>query len=209
MSRYEAKESDDATIMAALGTLAERHPHFGFRKLFVLLRQAGQLWNHKRVRRVDRAMELNLRRRCKKRYKCEAPASLLQPIRPNQAWSADFMSDALCDGRLFRTFNIIDDYNREGLRIEVDISLTAQRITRVLDQLVAVRGSPQRIRTDNGPEFTSSDFSAWCKANDVGSEFIEPGKPTQNAFIERFPTTAVMPISLQMPATNLEMWTRA
>lgn len=172
--------------MGALAELAEQHPRFGFRKLFILLRKAGNTWNHKRVRRVYCAMKLNRRRRFKKRYRAEVPASLLQPIRPNQGWSADFMSDALYDGRGFRTFNVIDDYNREGLRIEVDVSLTAERVTRVLDQLVVIRGCPERLRVDHGPEFTSAQFTAWCETNGIDLEFIQPGKPAQNAYIERF-----------------------
>jgi len=131
-------------------------------------------------------MKLNLRRRCKKRYRPEAPAPLLQPIRPNQGWSADFMSDALSDGRVFRTFNVIDDYNREALRIEVDVSLAAERITRVLEQLILVRGPPERIRVDHGPEFTSALFTARCETNGIEIEFTQPGKPTQNGFVERF-----------------------
>ena len=153
VQRYEHKIRDDSEIIDALTALVERHPRFGFRKLFVLIRKAGHAWNHKRVWRVYCAMKLNLRRRFKKRYRCETPAALLQPIQPNQAWSADFMSDALYDGRAFRTFNVIDDYNREALRIEIDISLTAKRVTRVLDQLILIRGRPERIRVDRGPEF--------------------------------------------------------
>ena len=186
---YEPKRRDDTEIMKALTALVERHPRFGFRKLFVLIRKAAHPWNHKRVWRVYCAMKLNLRRRLKKRYRSQAPSALLQPIRPNQAWSADFMSDALEDGRAFRTFNFIDDYNREGLRIEVDISLTAERVSRALDQLVWVRGTPERIRVDHGPEFTSAAFTAWCERHGVELEFIQPGKPTQNAFIERFNRT--------------------
>ena len=183
VQRYQAKRPDDDELMDALGALAERHPRFGFRKLFVLLRKAGHPWNHKRVWRVYCAMKLNRRRRFKKRYRPEAPACLL---RPNQAWSADFMSDALYDGRPFRTFNVIDDYNREALRVEVDVSLTAERVLRVLDQLLVVRGRPERIRVDHGPEFTSATFSAWCEDHGIALEYTQPGKPTQNSFIERF-----------------------
>ncbi len=186
VNRYKARGRDDSEIIEALTVLAERHPRFGFRKLFVLLRKAGYPWNHKKVWRVYCSMKLNLRRRFKKRYRAEAPASLLQPIRPNQAWSADFMSDALYDGRAFRTFNVIDDYNREGLRIEVDVSLTAERVVRVLEEIIAVRGCPERIRVDRGPEFTSALFVAWTETRGIELEFIEPGKPAQNAFIERF-----------------------
>jgi putative transposase len=186
VKRYEYKRRDDGEVIDALARLAERHPRFGFRKLFILLRKAGHGWNHKRVWRVYCSMKLNLRRRCKKRYQPAAPAPLLQPIRPNQGWSADFMSDALSDGRVFRTFNVIDDYNREALRIEVDVSLAAERITRVLEQLILVRGRPERIRVDHGPEFTSALFTAWCETNGIEVEFTQPGKPTQNGFIERF-----------------------
>jgi len=164
--RYVHKRRDDSEVIDALSALAERHPRFGFRKLFKLLRNAGHPWNHKRVWRVYCAMKLNLRRRFKQRYKPQAPAALLQPIRPNQAWSADFMSDAL--------------------RIEIDVSLTAERLTRVLDQLVLVRGCPERIRLDQGPEFTSALFCAWCESHGVALEYIQPGKPNQNGFIERF-----------------------
>ena len=184
--RYTVKGRDDGEVVEALTGLVERHPRFGFRKLFKLLRRGGHGWNHKRVWRVYCAIKLNLRRRFKRRYKTQTPAPLLQPVRPNQAWSADFMSDTLADGRTFRTFNLIDDYNREALRIEVDFSLTAERVTRVLDQVVMVRGLPERIRVDNGPEFTSDCFGNWCKERAIGIEFIEPGKPNQNAYIERF-----------------------
>ena len=186
VKRYEAKRGDDGEVMDALGELAERHPRFGFRKLFILLRKAGHGWNHKRVWRVYCLMKLNVRRRFKKRYRPEAPASLVQPIRPNQAWSADFMSDALSDGRGFRTFNLIDDYNREALRIEVDVSLTAERVLRVLDQVATIRGLPERLRVDHGPEFTSAAFVEWCQSRHIDLEFTQPGKPMQNGFIERF-----------------------
>jgi putative transposase len=186
VKRYEPKPRDDSEVIDALGELAERHPRFGFRKLFILLRKAGHPWNHKKVWRVYCAMKLNRRRRFKKRYRPAVPDVLLQPIRPNQAWSADFMSDALYDGRAFRTFNVIDDYNREALRIEIDVSLTAERIIRVLDQLITIRGRPERLRVDHGPEFTSAVFAAWCMSHGIELEFIQPGKPAQNAFIERF-----------------------
>ncbi|MQM38302.1 IS3 family transposase [wastewater metagenome] len=186
VQRYEPKRPDDGALIDVLAELAERHPRFGFRKLFVLLRKAGHPWNHKRVWRVYCAMKLNHRRRFKKRYRPEAPERLLQPLRPNQAWSADFMSDALYDGRAFRTFNVIDDYNREALRVEVDVSLTAERVLRVLDQLLVVRGRPERIRVDHGPEFTSAVFVGWCQTHGIELEYTQPGKPNQNGFVERF-----------------------
>ena len=183
---YETEPVDDTPVIDALAALVGRFSRYGFRKLFKLLRTAGHSWNHKRVYRVYCLMKLNQRRRHKKRYKPEAPQPLVQPIRPNQSWSMDFMSDALRSGRAFRTFNVLDDYHREALRIEIDVSLTAERVVRVLEQLITLRGKPDRLRTDHGPEFTSAIFAAWCEHHGIEQEFIQPGKPTQNAFVERF-----------------------
>ncbi len=183
---YAPAPSDDTAVIEALSELVERHPRYGFRKLYTLLRGAGHGWNHKRVYRVYCLMKLSQRRRHKKRYKPEAPQPLVQPIRPNQSWSMDFMSDALRSGRAFRTFNVIDDYHREAIRIEIDVSLTAERVVRVLEQLVTFRDKPERIRTDHGPEFTSALFVAWCDHHAIDLEYIQPGKPMQNGFVERF-----------------------
>ena len=186
MRRYTPKRPDDTPVIEALTKLVDTHPSIGFHKLFLRLQRMGHPWNRKKVWRVYCAMKLNIRRRFKRRYRPEAPECLLQPIRPNQAWSADFMTDALMDGRSFRTFNVIDDYNRESLLIEVDVSLTAARICRSLDQLLLIRGVPERIRVDHGPEFTSSVFVEWCRSRGITLVYTQPGKPTQNAFIERF-----------------------
>jgi len=125
-------------------------------------------------------MKLNMRRRFKKRYRPEVPATLVQPIRPNQAWSVDFMSDCLSDGRALRTFNVIDDYTREALCIDIDLSLTAERVIRTLNQVLLMRGEPERIRLDHGPEFTSDASSQWGRQGD------RPGfHPTGKAYPER------------------------
>lgn len=186
VKRYATKRADDSEVIDALTALAERHPRYGFPKLFALLKRANHPWNHKRVWRVYCAMKLNRRRRFKKRYRPEAPVTLVQPIRPNQSWSADFMSDALYDGRVFRTFNVIDDYNREALCIDIDLSLTAARVLRTLERVIVMRGKPERLRLDHGPEFTSALLGMWCQYQGIEREFTQPGKPTQNAFIERF-----------------------
>ena len=111
------------------------------------------------------------------------------PERLDQVWSADFMSDALYYGTRFRTFNAIDDHNREVLAIEIDTSLRAPRMVRVLERLKAQRGVPDVIRVDNGPEFLSEAFTDWCRANGVLIQYIQPGKPNQNAYIKRFNRT--------------------
>lgn len=130
-------------------------------------------------------MKLNIRRRAKKRLPERVKQPLMIPDQPNQVWSLDFMSDSLSDGRKFRLLNIIDDFNRESLAIEVDTSLPALRVIRVLNRLILQRGKPANLRTDNGPEFLSHLLQDWCEENKVTLQYIQPGKPMQNGFIER------------------------
>ncbi len=131
-------------------------------------------------------MKLNIRRRAKKRIPARVKQALFQPKAINQVWSIDFMHDSLWDGRKYRLLNIIDDYNREVLAIEADISLPTMRVIRVLERLKSTRGLPEMIRVDNGPEFISYKLDNWCKEHKITIAFIQPGKPTQNAYVERF-----------------------
>jgi putative transposase len=176
----------DRPVIEALGALAEAKPGLGFWKLFRRLRRLGHEWNHKRVYRVYCLLKLNMRRPAKKRVPVRDPMPLVTPECPNEVWSADFMSDALYNGIRFRTFNVLDDFNREALAIEIDTSLPSTRLVRVFEQLRSERGLPTVLRTDNGPEFLGECFTEWCKANHVLIDYIEPGKPNQNAYIERF-----------------------
>lgn len=162
------------------------HPEYGFSKSFKSLRRCGRRWNHKRVYRVYCQMKLNKRRKHKRRLPARDPQPLAVPDRVNECWSCDFMSDQLWDGRRFRTFNVVDDFNREALAIEIDTSLSAERVVRVLDQITEVRGLPAKLRFDNGPELTSIALADWAEANGVELDFIKPGRPMQNGFIERF-----------------------
>jgi putative transposase len=187
--RYEPRYKDDAELIAALGSLAREHPDLGFGKFFGLLSADGREWNHKRVHRVYCEMGLNKRRKHKRRLPARHPKPLSVPAVANQSWSADFMSDALDDGRRFRTFNVIDDHNREVLAIEIDLNLGSRRVIRVLDRLAETRGLPRRIRFDNGPEFTSIAVADWAEQNGVELDFIKPGRPMQNGFVERFNRT--------------------
>jgi putative transposase len=187
--RYEAKRPDDTAIEQQLMTLAEQHRRWGFDKMMDWLRGQGYGWNHKRVYRVYCTLGLNRRIKHKQRLPTRHPQPLAQPTAANQCWSLDFMRDSLTDGRAFRTLNIMDDFNREALWIEVDTSLPAQRVLRVLDQLVAERGYPVAIRSDNGPEFIAHKIADWARDHQLLWDFIEPGKPAQNAYIERFNRT--------------------
>lgn len=179
----------DAPVIAALTTLVAAKSRWGFWKCCDRLRLDGYPWNHKRVWRVYCQLRLNLPRRAKKRL----PHRLRQPLivvpQPNAVWAVDFMSDTLYGGRRFRTLNILDEGVREGLAIEIDTSLPAERLIRVLNQVVAWRGQPHAIRLDNGPELMAERFITWCAERGIELRYIQPGKPDQNAFIERFNRT--------------------
>ena len=187
--RYQPDTERDQMVEEALLALVEKHPSRGFGKLFPMLRRQNKRWNHKRVHRIYCGLKLNMRRKCKRRLPNRNPAPLSVPDSINQCWSADFMSDALWHGQRFRTFNLVDDFNREGLSIEVDLSLPAQRIIRVLERVAAERGYPAKLRVDNGPELISIHMADWAEKNGVQLEFIQPGKPMQNGFIQRFNRT--------------------
>lgn len=186
---YQPKRVADTEIVRTLRAFANEQPRWGFKKLYNALRNAGHGWNHKRLHRIYRALKLHLRVNRGKRLPKRSPLPLQQTGRLNECWSVDFMSDALFNGRRFRTLNVIDDFNREVLAIEVDTSLPTVRVTRVLDQVALERGYPQRIRVDNGPEFTSAAFHDWAATHRVQLDFIQPGRPAQNAYIERFNRT--------------------
>lgn len=187
--RYQAKLNDDSEIAACLQALAKCKPRWGFGKMFHRLRQQGYGWNHKRVRRIYRAAQLNIRVKVKKRLPVRQRVPLTQPAALNEAWSADFMRDTLLSGRVFRTLNVIDEYNREVLAIEIDTSLPSGRVVRVLERIASWRGYPKQLRLDNGPEFISRQLATWAEAHAVRLAFIEPGKPAQNGYIERFNRT--------------------
>jgi len=137
----------------------------------------GKGWNHKRVYRIYRDLELNLRIKPRKRLIREKPDPLAIPAAPNETWSMDFMADQLGDGRSFRTLNVLDDFNREGLAIEVDVSLPALRVARTLDRIIEWRGKPKSIRVDNGPEYVSGTLQTWAKKRGIALAYIQPGKP--------------------------------
>ena len=164
--------------------LTKARKNWGFGLCYLYLRNVkGFGWNHKRVRRIYCELELNLRIKPRKRLKRERPDPLSVPDQPNQVWSMDFMADQLWNGKSFRTLNIIDDFNREGLAIDVDFSLPAARVVRSLNQVIAWRGKPAMIRVDNGPEYVSGTLIEWASKHHITLSYIQPGKPQQNAYI--------------------------
>ena len=189
--RYRPKlASENDEIADWLTRLTHNQRNWGFGLCFLYLRNVkGYGWNHKRVYRIYRELELNLRIKPKKRLSREKPQALAEPAGMNQVWSMDFMHDQLADGRSIRLFNVIDDYNREGLGIEVDFSLPTVRVIRALDQMIEWRGKPAAIRCDNGPEYVSGTLMEWADRRGIQIHYIRPGKPQQNAYIERYNRT--------------------
>ena len=170
--------------------LTSTYRNWGFGLCFLYLRNVkGFSWNHKRVYRIYRELELNLRIKPKKRLIREKPDPLSVPEQINVSWSMDFMHDQLGDRRSYRLLNVIDDYNREVLDVEVDFSLPSERVIRTLNQIIEWRGKPQRIRMDNGPEYISNKLKDWAERMGITLVYIEPGNPQQNAYVERFNRT--------------------
>jgi len=176
----------DSALRTRLRELAAEHPRWGFPMLFWRLRREGVKDNHKRVRRLYRAEGLAVRKRKKRKQVSMPRVALPQPQGPNEQWAIDFMRDTLADSRAFRAFNVIDTCTRESLAIEVDLSIGADRVVRVLEGISLRRGYPSRIVLDNGPEFQSKALDAWAHSHGVQLQFIRPGKPIENAFIESF-----------------------
>jgi putative transposase len=189
--RYQAKlSSENALIADWLIRLTTNQRNWGFGLCYFYLRNTKQFrWNHKRVDRIYRELELNLRIKPRRRLVREKPEALAVPTQINEVWSMDFMHDQLADGRCIRLFNVIDDFNREGLCIDVDFSLPSERVIRSLDQIIEWRGVPKAIRCDNGPEYISAVTRKWAGDRGIELNFIQPGNPQQNAYIERYNRT--------------------
>lgn len=180
---YYESHRDDQPVVDAVMEIASKHSRYGCPTISKMLRRKHG-WNHKRVERIYSMLNLKLRKRGRKRLPPRKKQSLVQTEAPNITWSIDFMHDALWNGRKFRTFNVMDDFNREVLWIEIDYSLPTTRIIRALEQVIEFKGKPARLRMDNGPEFISIQFEMWCRNLGIELQFIQPGKPTQNAYIE-------------------------
>lgn len=182
--------SENAEIADHLIRLTHNQRNWGFGLCFLYLRNVkGYRWNHKRVYRIYRELELNLRIKPRKRIVREKPEPLAVPEAINHCWSMDFMHDQLADGRSFRLFNVIDDFNREALAMDIDLSLPTERVVRALDQIIEWRGKPLVIRSDNGPEYISSKLVLWAEKNGIRLDHIQPGNPQQNAYVERYNRT--------------------
>ena len=184
--RYASKRRDDPKLVRRLRQIAEERPRFGYRRVHALLRREGYAVNRKRVYRIYKTAGLAVKRRSRRKLREARPAPPAEVTRPNERWSMDFVHDYLADGRRIRTFNVVDAFTRECLVIEVASSIPAARVVAVLDKLLWAFGLPESLRVDNGPEFISCAMDAWAAKHGVKLDFIQPGKPTQNAHVESF-----------------------
>jgi putative transposase len=184
--RYRSRRPDDGSIRVRLRELAAIRRRFGYRRLSILLQREGTHMNHKKLRRLYGEERLQVRRRGGRKRALGTRAPMTIPQGPNQRWSLDFLSDAMTDGRRFRIFAVVDDFTRECLWLVADTSLSGLRVARELDGIIAERGRPVLIVSDNGTELTSMAILHWCQETSIEWHYIAPGKPTQNAFIESF-----------------------
>lgn len=186
---YYSSSKDDTEVIDKLKELADSKPTRGFPYYFGRIRNEGLIWNRKRVKRVYNKMKLNLRRKHKRRLPSRMKEPLVTPQKTNHTWSMDFMHDTLTSGRKVRVLNIIDDYNREAIAVHAAYSHSGTTVKQTLQNLFKERSKPKEIRCDNGPEFISHVLATYCKAENIHIKYIQPGKPTQNAYIERFNRT--------------------
>lgn len=184
--RYASRMTPQSELVERMRSVAADRPRFGYRRVHVMLVREGFRVGQRRVRRLYKLDGLAVRRRKRKRLGVVTRVPLIVAAAPNERWSMDFVHDQLADGRRFRTFNVVDDFTREALAIEVSPSLPAAYVTRVLDRVVFERGLPKQISIDNGTEFTSIAFDQWAHRNSVALRYITPGKPVENAYIESF-----------------------
>lgn len=184
--RYRSVRPDDAGLREAMKAVAGERRRFGYRRIHVMLRRQGILMNHKKLRRLYREEKLQVRRRGGRKRALGTRRPMLVPDRINVRWSLDFVSDAFTDGRRFRVLAVVDDFSRECLALVADTSLSGLRVTRELDALMAIRGKPSAIVSDNGTELTSMAVLKWCQQTGVEWHYIAPGKPMQNGFVESF-----------------------
>nr|WP_257608314.1 IS3 family transposase [Xanthomonas hortorum] len=184
--RYCPREDRNVELRERILALAHRHRRYGVGMIYLKLRQEGRLVNYKRVERLYREQQLQVRRRKRKKVSVGERQPLLRPMQANQVWSMDFVFDRTADGRVIKCLVIVDDATHEAVAIEVERAISGHGVTRVLDRLAHSRGLPKVIRTDNGKEFCGKAMVAWAHARGVQLRLIQPGKPNQNAYVESF-----------------------
>lgn len=184
--RYQPREDRNVELRARIVALAQRHRRYGADMIYMKLRQAGQIVNHKRVERLYRLEGLQVRRRRRKKIPIAERQPLVRPGAANEVWSVDFVFDRVASGRALKCLTVVDDATHEVVAIAVEHSMGGTYLTRILDEICSQRGRPAVIRSDNGKEFTGKAMLTWAHRNGVTLRLIEPGKPNQNAYVESF-----------------------
>ena len=184
--RYKSIRPDDSDLREAMKMVAAERRRFGYRRIHIMLQRQGIVMNQKKLRRLYREERLQVRRRGGRKRALGTRRPMVLPTSANERWSLDFVSDAFTDGRRFRVLAVVDDFTRECLGLIADTSLSGARVVRELDAMMARRGKPHTIVSDNGTELTSIAVLKWCQGSSVKWHYIAPGKPTQNAFVESF-----------------------
>ena len=184
--RYQSKRMDDRSLRERITSIAHEKRRFGYRRIHMLLTREGIRINHKKLFRIYKELGLKvLKRGGRKRALGQRVIPMLLN-KTNQEWSLDFVHDALADGRRIRLLTVVDDYSRESLTIVVDTPLNGQKVKDELTKLIEIRGKPDRILSDNGTEFTGMSILQWCQEKGIRWDYIQPGKPYQNGYIESF-----------------------
>lgn len=186
MYNYQLKPANNSEIRDRIRKIAQERRRFGSPRIYLLLRRQGLIINHKKVERIYREEGLSLRKRKRKKAGSQTRLVLPPAQKPNERWSMDFVSDSLVTGRRFRVLAIVDDFSKESPAIEVDTSIGGSRVVQVLERLEELRGLPEMITIDNGPEFTGRALDEWAYRKGVKLNHIRPGKPIENAFAESF-----------------------
>lgn len=184
--RYRARPRDNQHLVERLTAIAATHPRYGYRRAWALVRREGSLVNHKRVARLWRQAGLSVPRRIRRRRRAEAAVRPCQATRRNHVWTYDFLYDRAMNGRKLKVLTVVDEFTREGLAIEIDTSITAAGVQRLLMRLFAEHGHPEFLRSDNGPEFVAVALQRWLATQCTGTVYIEPGRPWQNGIGESF-----------------------
>ena len=184
--RYQPAADRNAALREQIVMLAQRHRRYGAEMIYLKLRQAGELVNHKRVERIYALEKLQVRRRRRKKIPVSERQPLVRPGAANEVWSMDFVFDRVASGRVIKMLVIVDDATHEAVAIVPEHSIGGDHLVRILDRVCALRGRPAVIRSDNGKEFTGKAMLTWAHRNNVALRLIEPGKPNQNAYVESF-----------------------
>ena len=202
--RYKSIRSDDSDLREAMKTVAAERRRFGYRRIHIMLQRQGIVMNQKKLRRLYREERLQVRRRGGRKRALGTRRPMVLPTSANERWSLDFVSDAFTDGRRFRVLAVVDDFTRECLGLIADTSLSGACVVRELDTMIARRGKPHTIVSDNGTELTSIAVLKWCQGSGVEWHYIAPGKPTQNAFVESW--TPVLTFRNLLFCDSISLW---